>query len=1253
MAFALGERGIVIAKFHLEGAERLAAVDEMQQIYWMDSGPPVGSRFTNRAINSESLGEQQEGAAMMDISEGEKVGDSELYQMLARIACGSVADAVQKTVCSSQGADETSLMVIWGRVAELWDSAEAEGVSRRSTLVCGGREMLEDIPVTCAWLQEADAADVKDKFGLLVLRVVPKGSFQNDDRSLGDQIQLIGYQPSPASDTCCIPSSPLYHSIFPLKGPPTMASSNSEARFDKEFVSYLSFLECWPLWDSVEDSKALRSVKRVLQGQDMSVVVHRDAMRGCFVVQQAAGSSHDPGAQTVSLVQVTRGEGTGTVLASATLTEEQLEKWEKLRQQIKSADFTGEGSDMTPTQYSKTLRGITDSSHRSFELLSVASPVETVPGVFPSATPKRKPQSTDADAIRKTARPLVKSANHESHEWMHSERDHWACLKALVHYLLARVTSHPQPRDLYKKVIAGFSLHLTFQEVSLLTPATATPQNLRVAMEMLKKTSGKLGKLLRRSQESRIEIPSMVTFCQSIRHALDSLLRARGDLKASKYMLDPEEVLVKDKKLKVSIEMDEPLPVERRSDQAMQAATEKLNGFDLLEATNGDQGLFPVGKTFQNALTWLKKVEHEGTTVNMVKLHTIESIFLQHALGLDEKWCDIELEGMEGLIDEYLSLSKDFRSQCQWKVELQSREVLVVWIAYCLTWRATEIMYDLQEYEIGIGLCRRDLKRLLLSTKAEMDALKAVDRFLGQREHADGPLFNFQKQEATFLFASAFSAQYPEHQEVLRKEREAEQIRMRKHWEKVQQQQNEAARLRRELATLRSQLQAEKGELSLVEGIAERRSQASQEASRVSSQLTSLRRGDSRRARFEREESDLRHEVSQLQEDLENHESLDTLLRAVRELEANIRQRNHELELAEKPPHAVIQCLPSPKEEEKANTVLFFLYMPDLFGSLSRMTLLAQQLVLPWPWQCAGRWNVSQELHVEEFVTSWNSHYEMEKKYHDPPRACTPIHTAVTLQSRSECPEDRTIAGSHIDNLHFPEDGVWWPDKMDMEMACQSDGRSIGQGDFFNPFQPLSDKALTEYWTEQMPVSDMGLQWTMPIHDDKKLAQMRGNMSIASQDAKPEWLNKQDYHAFCSLRAYPLQQMRKLLIALEESSLPMTHRAVQHLLRQCMHQVGPLDDNQFHWKKDIESLMTDFEKVLLERVDEAVEKPRAHEAFPVLADLLNYFIQWAEDPMPLIKGCRKLSTAALKWARETLDQIQYHGPESQDAMHAK
>ena len=58
---------------------------------------------------------------------------------------------------------------------------------------------------------------------------------------------------------------------------------------------------------------------------------------------------------------------------------------------------------------------------------------------------------------------------------------------------------------------------------------------------------------------------------------------------------------------------------------------------------------------------------------------------------------------------------------------------------------------------------------------------------------------------------------------------------------------------------------------------------------------------------------------------------------------------------------------------------------------------------------------------MEDFVTSWDSHYQMEKEYHDPPRVHASIETAVTLQSRSQYPEDFP---RHIDDFHCPEDGV-------------------------------------------------------------------------------------------------------------------------------------------------------------------------------------------------------------------------------------
>lgn len=146
--------------------------------------------------------------------------------------------------------------------------------------------------------------------------------------------------------------------------------------------------------------------------------------------------------------------------------------------------------------------------------------------------------------------------------------------------------------------------------------------------------------------------------------------------------------------------------------------------------------------------------------------------------------------------------------------------------------------------------------------------------------------------------------------------------------------------------------------------------------------------------------------------------------------------------------------------------------------------------------------------------------------------------------------------------------------------------------------------------------------------------------------------------ALCGLRAFPHQQLRKLLIALQESSLPLTHTPVHHLLRQLLHHVGPTDpDSELHWKRDIPGLMNDFKEALLALVDEFSAKPRAHQAMPALADLLNYFIQWAPcDPLAsisLVAGCGQLSETALRWAKDALSQMQGLATDHQDALIAK
>lgn len=146
--------------------------------------------------------------------------------------------------------------------------------------------------------------------------------------------------------------------------------------------------------------------------------------------------------------------------------------------------------------------------------------------------------------------------------------------------------------------------------------------------------------------------------------------------------------------------------------------------------------------------------------------------------------------------------------------------------------------------------------------------------------------------------------------------------------------------------------------------------------------------------------------------------------------------------------------------------------------------------------------------------------------------------------------------------------------------------------------------------------------------------------------------------ALCGLRAFPHQQLRKLLIALQESSLPLIHAPVHHLLRQLLHHVGPTDpDSGLHWKRDIAHLMDEFKKVLLSLADEVSAKPRAHQAMPALADLCNYFIQWAPcdrlAALSLVSGCRQLSEISLSWARDILSQMQGLVTDRQDALIAK
>ena len=82
------------------------------------------------------------------------------------------------------------------------------------------------------------------------------------------------------------------------------------------------------------------------------------------------------------------------------------------------------------------------------------------------------------------------------------------------------------------------------------------------------------------------------------------------------------------------------------------------------------------------------------------------------------------------------------------------------------------------------------------------------------------------------------------------------------------------------------------------------------------------------------------------------------------------------------------------------------------------------------------------------------------------------------------------------------------------------------------------------------------MQWAIEQHGRESAAD-RGNWPEAAQDASPGWLTgKRQYVAFAALRSYPVQQVRKICVALRERSLPLDHPAVHVLLKQALFHLG-------------------------------------------------------------------------------------------------
>ncbi|EFJ48407.1 hypothetical protein VOLCADRAFT_91060 [Volvox carteri f. nagariensis] len=776
------------------------------------------------------------------------------------------------------------------------------------------------------------------------------------------------------------------------------------------------------------------------------------------------------------------------------------------------------------------------------------------------------------------------------------------------------------PSHLLRQALARLDLWLLRRQLLLINPDTATPLMVTAAMRMLDAAATKAAALAADGYD-------MAAFEAACRQAHQQLRTAVGErawraARASE-LPGPESADF----LGTFQPPSGVLPAAftpRAEEQGLAAARQRA------ERNLGSLPLLPEHASFSQILKSMSDPgpwrDLSSDVAAQLVLRSVEGVLFRRALQqlgggsggddtgdarLDEgRLGEGEVAALENVVDEYRAALQRFLSRqgpgsgAVMVAELRSREVLVVWVAYCLIHAAACRAHPLMASRGGTFASHEALRHLVLSDRLAVDAALSVAAYLQgcrQRAVAAGgsrraDLFSLRDGGVgTMAFAEDYVAACPVLQGILTADQADAAERVTAHWKEVQRKQQLAAQLRITLAK-------HEGELA----------QLNRELQRHKAKLAAL-------------EAELKAYHSS--ESAEQHATKDRVSSVkfeVRSVESKLQAKDEEicstrcqLSEAEKAPPPVVQPLPS--DANLARQWLFFLHMPPLLRHLSRASFLAQQMLLPRP--ISGE---TMSAIAVQYSTSLVQHYNTQRQ--DRTYASTLRQTRagadgrVMLWSTKKAPT--SVGPKMVDDCRTPSDGVWYPDSLAPLMAWAGSGAGADQGQgfpstFFDPFAVLDEGLLELYFTEKLPQGAESLQWAMHVRSSASVTSpSRGNVAIAQQDTKPSWLSKPAFLELCTLRAFPLRQLRRLAAALHDHVLPLAQPAVHTLVRQLLFHLGTLTDDeppQLLWRRGWEAecdVLTALYGDLTALAEDLEQTPREHGAVLLLGEVAGYLAAW-------------------------------------------
>eukprot|EP00978_Attheya_sp_CCMP212_P023960 scaffold74582_cov30-Attheya_sp.AAC.1 len=553
-------------------------------------------------------------------------------------------------------------------------------------------------------------------------------------------------------------------------------------------------------------------------------------------------------------------------------------------------------------------------------------------------------------------------------------------------------------------------------------------------------------------------------------------------------------------------------------------------------------GLFPIledprSMDISSLRDWVvaSTKQKESNSSTWVILKGIER-YLWHQVELDFEndtiAIDSEVDALDEVVHLYCTTLHGFRGSLNKNsdrlAEIKSREVLVVWVAYCLVFASVKKHCSRTMNGIGVGLNFKWLGQLVLSDRTSWETACKVARYLAKQKTESCPgLFSLESlasQETTFLVAERYSIAH--FSSILKEERRNAVSRVKKRWKQV-------LAKKEEVETLRQQEQSLRWKLASAEN-----------------DLLSARNRNSYN-----DESD---RIRVCEEGVE---------RITSELRITQNQINEQV----KAPDPI--CQPLPKADSKAHRLLFFYFMPQVFRVLSDLTLTCQQLLLP-----AELSSVTMNLLTSVTGCKADAHqyYNAQQKtiYLKSPRRGTCGYLRLRSVESITQIQPKQIGATSVDDCNHRENGVWYPDDLTPRIAWTG-GRHTWHtlGDEINPFLVPKEVVISTF-TEKLCKDDTALQWALrgPWENHSDLA--RGNLAYASQHSKPSWMSKDNYLAFCGFRDFPHRQLRNLAACFSDGLLPLENVTVQCLIHQSLFQLGSLlvdseGNINMGWKRDI------------------------------------------------------------------------------------